>query len=142
MKIRIRRHDKGVRLPEYQTPGAVALDCSVREETTIPTHGIAYTPLNISIDPPAGHFVMMAPRSSLHKRGLMFANSVAIFDQDYSGDNDEYKAILYNFTETDVVVSRGDRIGQIMVLPYEKVEWEEVETLGNKDRGGIGSTGH
>ena len=72
----------------------------------------------------------------------MFANSVAIFDEDYAGDQDEYKAILYNFTNEPVEVKRGDRVGQIMVLPYEKVNWNEVDTLGNPDRGGIGSTGH
>ena len=142
MKLRIRRSDKEISLPAYHTPGAVALDCSVREETTIPARGIGYAALNISIEPPHGHFILMTPRSSLHKRRLMFANGLAIFDEDYSGDNDEYKAILFNFTEQEVVVARGAKVGQITVLPYEKIEWNEVETMGNKDRGGIGSTGN
>ena len=84
---------------------------------------------------------MMAARSSLHKRGLMFANGTAIFDEDYAGDQDEYKAILYNFSTEPVEVKKGDRVGQIIVMPYDKVQWEEVETLGNPERGGIGSTG-
>ena len=141
MDVKIRRHDKEVPLPAYQTPGSVAQDCSVREDTIIESRAIGYVPLNISIEPPKGHFILMAPRSSLHKHGLMFANSVAIFDEDFSGDHDEYKAILYNFTDKPVEVKKGDRIGQIIVLPYDKVTWNEVETLGNSERGGIGSTG-
>jgi dUTP pyrophosphatase len=141
MNIRIKRVDPEVSLPEYKTPGSAAMDCYVREETTIPARSIGYVPLNFSLSLPPGHFVMMAARSSLHKQGLMFANGVAVFDQDFAGDGDEYKAILLNFTDTPVTIKRGDRISQIVALPYDKVVWDEVTSLGNPDRGGIGSTG-
>jgi dUTP pyrophosphatase len=141
MDVTIRRVDKEIPLPAYQTQGAAAMDCAVREDATIEPHSIAYVPLNISIHPPKGHFVLMTARSSLHKRGLMFGNSVAIFDEDYSGDEDEYKVILYNFTDQPVEIKKGERVAQIMVLPVEKVTWNEVKSLGNLSRGGIGSTG-
>lgn len=141
MDIRIKRHDKELPLPEYKTPGSAAMDCHVREDITIEPKSVGYALLNFSLAPPPGHFVMMAARSSLHKQGLMFANSVAIFDQDYCGDGDEYKVILYNFSDQPVTVKRGDRISQIIVMPFDRVTWEEVDTLGNPDRGGIGSTG-
>jgi dUTP pyrophosphatase len=141
MEMRIRRQDKNIPLPKYKTAGAAAMDCAVREDVVIPARAISYVPLNVSIEPPAGHFVMMAARSSLHKRGLMFANGIAIFDQDYCGDADEYRAILYNFTDESVEIKKGERVGQIILMPYDKITWDEVDSLQNVDRGGIGSTG-
>ncbi|MDB5188180.1 MAG: deoxyuridine 5-triphosphate nucleotidohydrolase, dUTP pyrophosphatase [Candidatus Kaiserbacteria bacterium] len=141
MKLQIRRLDKTLPLPEYKTEGAAGIDLYVREKTQIPARSIAVVPLNVSIKPPTEHFVLLAPRSSLHKRGLMFANSVGIMDEDYCGDDDEYRAILYNFTDSDVLVARGDRIAQAVILPREKVAIEEVESMESVSRGGIGSTG-
>jgi dUTP pyrophosphatase len=141
MQVDIKRFDQSLPLPAYQTPGAAAMDLSVRKGGVVPPKGMLYLPLNIALKPPAGHFVLMAARSSLHKRGLMMANNVAIFDEDYCGDNDEYKVVLYNFTDQPVTVEKGDRLAQIVVLPYDKVEWQEVASLGNPDRGGYGTTG-
>ena len=141
MEVSIRRFDSTLPLPEYKTPGAVAMDCAARENVSIPSKTIGYVPLNIAIKPPQGHFVLMAARSSLHKRGLMLANGVALFDEDFSGETDEYIAILYNFTDAPVAVAKGDRITQIMVLPFDRVTWNEADTLNTETRGGIGSTG-
>lgn len=142
MKVQIRRSDKEVALPEYKTSGAAAMDCAVREDVVIAPRSIGYAPLNFSLKPPPGHFVMMAARSSLHKRGLMMANGVAIFDEDYCGDEDEYKVIFYNFTEEPVEIKKGERVTQIIVTPIERAELEEVPSLGSPTRGGIGSTGN
>lgn len=128
-------------LPQYHTAGAAAMDISVREGGVVPPKGLLYLPLNIAVKLPKGHFILMAARSSLHKRGLMMANNVAIFDEDYCGDSDEYKIVLYNFTDNPVVVEKGDRLAQILVLPYERAEWQEVQELGAPDRGGYGTTG-
>jgi dUTP pyrophosphatase len=68
-------------------------------------------------------------------------NGVGIFDEDYTGDNDEYQALLYNFTDEDVRVEKGDRVAQIVVIPYVKVTLEEVDSMGEADRGGFGTTG-
>jgi dUTP pyrophosphatase len=141
MEIPIRRFDTNVPLPEYKTPGAVAMDCTVRESVIIAPQSIGYAFLNFALKPPAGHFVMLAPRSSLHKRGLTFANGVGIFDEDYCGDEDEYKAILFNFTNEPVEVAKGDRIAQIVFIPYTKVTLAEQDALDNPSRGGLGTTG-
>ena len=141
MKIRVRRFDKDLPLPSYATKGAVALDCISRADVSIPPRSVGYAPLNIALKPPRGNFVLMAARSSLHKRGLMLANGIGIGDEDFAGDNDEYQAALYNFTDVPVEVKRGDRIVQIIVLPFDRVEWEEVNSHGGRDRGGFGSTG-
>lgn len=141
MKIKVRRIDKSIPLPSYQTKGAAALDCSARENVNIAPRSIAYVPLNVCLKPPKGHFVVMAARSSLHKRGLMLANGIAIGDEDYCGNGDEYKAAVYNFTDQPVTVAKGDRVTQIIFRPYDKIEWEEVDDLGASDRGGFGTTG-
>jgi dUTP pyrophosphatase len=141
MKVSIRRIDKEIPLPMYKTPGSVAMDCAARADFEIAPDTLAYIPLNVCIKPPQGHFVFLAARSSLHKRGLFLANSVGIFDEDYSGDGDEYAAAVYNYTNEVVVIKKGERLAQIMILPFDRVEWQEVDTLGEKNRGGYGSTG-
>lgn len=141
MKLKIKRFDKSLPLPEYKTGKAAALDLYVREETIIKPREVGYAPLNIAIELPTNHWALVVARSSLHKKGLMMANGIGVGDEDYCGDNDEYKAILLNFSDQEVVVKKGERIAQLIILPRERVEVEEVEKLGNEDRGGIGSTG-
>ncbi len=141
MKLKIKRFDKSLPLPEYKTDKAAALDLYARVDTIIPSREVGYVPLNIAIELPLDHWALVAARSSLHKKGLMMANGIGVGDEDYCGDNDEYKAILLNFSDKEIMVKKGERLAQLIVLPRERVEIEEVEELGNKDRGGVGSTG-
>jgi deoxyuridine 5'-triphosphate nucleotidohydrolase len=150
MTIRIKRFDKDLPLPRRQTDGAAAFDLVAREATTIAPHAVGYIPLNIAVETPPGHFLMLAARSSTHKKGLMPANGFGIIDPDFSGDNDEIKLAAYNFTDAPVVVERGERIAQAMFVTVafaggegggETGAWEEVDTMPNKTRGGFGSTG-
>lgn len=141
-QVTIKRFDKTLPLPEYKTSGAAALDLMARETTTIPARGVGYVPLNIALQLPPDCFALLAARSSLHKKSLMLANSIGIGDYDYRGDGDEYKAALYNFSDTDVVVERRERIVQLMVLTRQKIEWQELEQFEESDRGGFGSTGY
>ena len=83
----------------------------------------------------------MAPRSSMHKRGLMLVNSVAVFDEDFCGDEDEYKAAVYNFSDQIVEVTIGDRLTQGFLVPIAKANWLEVDFMKNQNRGGFGGTG-
>ena len=141
MKVKIKRIDKTLPLPEYKTGGAAAMDCYVRENITVAAYSVGLIPLNIVVKPPAGHFTVIAARSSLHKSGLFLANGIGLVDQDYSGDNDELKAAVYNFTDKPVEIKKGDRIVQIIVLPFDGVQWEEVEKMDGESRGGFGTTG-
>ncbi len=141
MKLKIKRFDQELPLPAYKTDRAAALDLYARLETIIPAKKIAYVPLNIALELPENYWALLAARSSLHKKGLMMANGIGVGDEDFCGDNDEYQAILFNFTDQEVAVKRGERIVQLIVLNREKVEIEGVVELGNKNRGGIGSTG-
>jgi len=142
MKVKIKRIDKTLPLPEYKTAGAVAFDLMSRTDVVVEPKSIAYIPLNVALEPLEGCLVMLAARSSLHKKGLMLANGVGIIDQDFCGNEDEYCAAVYNFTDEVVAVARGERIVQGVFKPYEKVEWEEVDDLKNQTRGGFGTTGN
>jgi dUTP pyrophosphatase len=141
MDVPIKRFDPEVPLPEYKTEGAAAMDCYAREDVVIPPKGIGYAQLNFALQVPKGHFTLLAARSSLHKRGLMMGNSIGILDEDYCGNEDEFKAILYNFTDEPVEVKRGERMAQIVILPFDRVTLIEVDDLKNKSRGGLGTTG-
>lgn len=141
MKIRIKRFEKNLPLPEYKTEKAAAFDLIARKTTEIKPKEIAYIPLNNAIETPEGYFLLIAPRSSTHKKGLFMANSIGIIDPDYSGDEDEVKAAYYNLTEKPVIVEKGERIAQGAFVKIEKADWQEVDVLGNKNRGGFGTTG-
>lgn len=140
-QVRIKRFQKNLPLPEYQTKGAVGFDLSARISVIIPPKQISLVPLNVAIEPPPGYFVLLAVRSSLHKKGLISANGVGIIDPDYSGNDDEYKAVLWNFTENEVVIDVGERIAQGVFLPILQAKWIEVEDMGHDNRGGFGTTG-
>lgn len=144
MKVKIKRVDKDLPLPDYKTTGSVACDVYARLDVTIEPQSLGKIPGNVIIECPPGYMFMVASRSSTPSRkGLMFANGVGIGDQDFCGPNDEWHIIVYNFTQEPVTVERGERIAQIIFFPIEKAEWEEVDSMEhNKDRGGIGSTGH
>lgn len=119
----------------------MAFDFVVREDVVIHPKEIGYIPLNVCIQIPKNFTLIMAPRSSMHKRGLMLVNSIAVFDGDFCGDKDEYKAAVYNFLDRGVVIEKGDRITQGFLVPFAQANWEEVDFMKNCDRGGFGSTG-
>lgn len=143
MKIQIRRIDKSLPLPKYQTTGAVCFDLLAREMTIIKSGEVKLIPCNIIIKVPDGFMFMLANRSSTAlKKGLIMGNGIGIVDQDYSGPTDEVKYQAYNITDHEVVVEKGERVVQGCFVPVSHVEFEEVENIGSKDRGGFGSTGH
>jgi dUTP pyrophosphatase len=141
MKIAIKRFDKTLPLPAYKTTGAAAFDLQSREEVRIAPGKVGYVPLNVALAIPEGHTLLLAARSSLHKRGLIPANAVGVIDSDYRGDGDELVAALFNFSDVEVVIPRGERIMQGLIVPVVYANFAEVERMGSSDRGGFGSTG-
>ena len=141
MKVKLKRFDKTLPLPVYKTKGAAAFDLFAREKTVIEPHRVNYVPLNIALQLPKNHWVLMSARSSLHKRGVMMANGIGIGDYDYRGDEDEYMAALLNFTDQPVVIEKGERIVQMIILEREQVELEELDKFDANNRGSYGSTG-
>jgi dUTP pyrophosphatase len=142
MEIKIKRFDKELPLPEYKTDGAAAFDLYAREDVTIQPGEVALIPLNVAIQIPKSYFILLVNRSSTFKMGITCANGLGIGDSDYCGDNDEYKFPALNYTKEAVTIEKGTRCCQMLILPVEQVDIQEVEHLGNEDRGGFGSTGN
>lgn len=141
MKIRIRRVDQSLPLPEYQTAGAVAFDLYARESCTIPERSVFRIPTNLIIEIPRGFMLYIQDRSSLaFKKGLMSVSG--IIDQDHYGPTDEILLQVFNFTDQAVMVERGERVGQAVFVRIEKAEWQDSKVdLKRESRGNFGSTG-
>ena len=95
----------------------------------------------ISLEIPDGYFGAIFARSSLAtKNGIRPANCVGVIDSDYRG---EIIVPLFNDSDKDFKVRTGDRIAQLIIMPYMSIDFNEVETLENTERGegGFGSTG-
>ena len=139
--LKIKLFEPELPRPEYKSKGAVAFDVYLRRNIMIKPHTVEMAPVNIATQIPKGHFAMLAARSSLHKQGVMMANGVGIVDEDYCGDEDEYNMALLNFTSKKVTIKSGERIGQVVLIPFTKANLKIVKKLRNPSRGGFGSTG-
>jgi dUTP pyrophosphatase len=143
LPVRIRRLDKSVPLPEYQTSGAAGFDIAAAADVLVQPAAIALVPTALAIEVPDGHFLGIFARSSTPlRRGLMVANGVGVIDRDYCGPADEIKVQVFNFTSSPVQIARGDRIAQGLFIPVSRATWEEAEgDLREDSRGGFGATG-
>lgn len=101
----------------------------------------AMIPLGVAMELPKGYEALVAPRSSTFKKyGILLCNSIGIIDESYCGDNDEWNFLAY--ATRDTVIMKNERICQFRIIKHQpKVKLQAVKVLGNKDRGGIGSTG-
>lgn len=142
MRLQIKLIDKTLPLPEYKTKGAVAFDLYSRVDIEIAPKSLSLIPLNVIIKAPKSHFFLIACRSSLPvKKGLMMANSVGIVDQDFCGEEDEWRFEAYNFTDKPVKIKRGERIAQVMLIKFSRAKFQITDSMDKKSRHGIGSTG-
>ncbi len=141
MKVRIKRIDKELPLPVYETAGAVGFDLLARKDTTIQPQEIVLIPANVIVETPAGYaFIVVSRSSTPRKKGLTKPHGIGIIDQDYCGPEDEVKIQVRNFTDQAVTVKRGEKISQGLFIPVERAEFVEVDEIDRKTRGGFGST--
>ena len=129
--------------PAYATEKSAGMDlkADIKEPVTLAPLERAMIPTGLFIALPDGTEAQVRPRSGLAaKYGISVLNAPGTIDADYSG---EVKVILVNLSNEPFVVNPGERIAQMVVARYEKVEWDEVEALDQTDRGagGFGSTG-
>jgi dUTP pyrophosphatase len=142
MQVKIKRIDTSLPLPEYQTSGAVAFDLYSRTDMAIAPKTIALIPTNLIIETPAGYMLTVVTRSSTpKKKGLLVPHGIGIIDQDYHGEKDEIMLQVYNFTEQEVPITKGERVGQAAFVRVDRGEWQEVNETKKDSRGGFGSTG-
>lgn len=98
-------------------------------------------PTGIFIELPLGYEAQIRPRSGLaYKRGLTCANTPGTIDSDYRG---EIQVILINLSNEPQTIEHGERIAQMIIARYERIEWISADTLSQTERGsgGFGSTG-
>jgi len=141
LTIRLKRIDTSLPLPQYHTEGAAAFDLYSRIDVTLEPGVMDRIPLNVVIEAPKGYWALLTPRSSLHKKGLIPAGGIGVMDPDFCGDEDEYKAALFNPTDKPVTIARGERIMQVVFLPLVHPQIEEVTSMKSPSRGGFGTTG-
>jgi dUTP pyrophosphatase len=131
-----------VSLPSYGTSEAAGFDLAAAHDLVVAPRQIALVRTGLVIEVPTGYFLAIFARSSTPlKRGLIISNGVGVIDPDYSGPNDEVMIQVLNVTDSEVRISRGDRLAQGIVLPAPRVTWEEVSEIREITRGGFGATG-
>jgi dUTP pyrophosphatase len=140
MKVRIKRL-ADVPLPCRQTPGSAGFDLCATEEIVIPAHGFGSVGTGLAIELPERAEAQVRPRSGLAtKHGIGVLNSPGTIDSDYRG---EVKVVLFNTSDRDYKIHRGDRIAQIVFSILADVELVETDSLSQTSRGpgGFGHTG-
>lgn len=130
-------------LPQYETVGSAGLDIRAHLAAAIHLAPLerVLVPTGLFIELPIGLEAQVRPRSGLSiKKGLTLVNSPGTIDSDYRG---EIKAILINLSNEPQTVEPGERIAQMVVARYERIEWAAADELSPTERGtgGFGSTG-
>ena len=139
MKIKVKYHTDI--LPLEMNEKGDWVDLRAAEDMKLWGGYYYYIPLGISVELPEGYEAHVAPRSSTFKNwGIIQTNSVGVIDNSYCGNNDIWMMPVYatRFAE----IKKNDRICQFRIVEKQPhLEFETVDHLGNKDRGGFGSTG-
>jgi len=153
MKIKIKKLHKDAIIPKYSKEGDAGMDLTA-VEVAADKYGNLHIDTGLAFEIPNGYVGLIFPRSSICKSNLTLTNSVGVIDSGYRGP------VSFKFKKSMLIVSHkeqenksyleqiqwyepGDRIGQIIIMPYPSIEFEEVEELSNTERGagGFGSTG-
>ena len=136
--------DKGIELPVRSTKNAAAYDIKAAEDVVVPVFkpGIKPTliPTGLKAYCMPDEWYMLANRSGGPKKGLMMANSIGIIDADYyeNETNDGHFMFQYwNFGEEDIIIKKGERIGQLIFMKYLLAEDDNATGVRT---GGFGST--
>lgn len=129
--------------PKYSTPHAAGMDLRANLEADVVLEPLERTivPTGLYIELPVGFEAQIRPRSGMTiKHGISVLNSPGTIDADYRG---EIGIILANLSKEPFTIKHGERICQMVVAKHESVEWIEVETLNDSERGegGFGHTG-
>jgi dUTP pyrophosphatase len=150
MKVKIKKlHSKAV-VPSYAKSGDAGMDLTAVSKSFDDYGNIVYG-TGLAFEIPEGYVGLIFPRSSNSKKDLLLSNSVGVIDSGYRGEvTFKFKVSNLDYYGADVMYYKGiqdykvgDRIGQIIILPYPKIEFIEVDELSETERGsgGYGSTG-
>lgn len=150
MKVNVKKLDSNAVLPTYAKHGDAGMDLTATSKS-YDEHGNVVYGTSLAFEIPTGYVGLLFPRSSNTKKDLILGNSVGVLDSGYRGEvvfkfkknyrhvyNKHDELIMQDINEYDI----DDRIGQIIILPYPKIEFNLVDELSTTDRGvgGFGST--
>lgn len=134
LKVKIKKLHPDAVVPAYANPGDAGLDltainCNWDEDTDCIVYGTG-----IAAEIPEGYVGLVFPRSSNRKTNAYLTNSVGVIDSGYRGE------IMFSYKNRDIddcipPYKIGDRIGQLIIIPYPKIEFDEVEELSSSERG-------
>ena len=143
MTLKIKKLDPRAIIPTYATASSAGADLynMMENEVNIPPHKTVLIKTGLAVEIPEGYVGLVFARSGIaSKRGLAPANKVGVIDSDYRG---EWMVALHNHSDIEATVEGGERIAQVVVVPYLQGTFVEVDELTETDRGegGFGSTG-
>lgn len=141
LKVKLQKLHPDAVIPKYAKLGDAAVDLTATSKVWDAEKEKIVFGTSLSIEIPKGHVGLIFPRSSIVKTFLSLANSVGVIDSGYRGE------IKFFFSPGNRPYNNyevGDRIGQLMIIPYPQIEFEEVTELTNTERGidGFGSSGN
>lgn len=131
----------GAPLPRHAKSGDAGMDLTVREDVVIPPFDTVIVGTGVSVEIPEGYVGLVFPRSGLaSKRGITLANCVGVVDSGYRG---EIMAPLHNMKNYTQIVLEGERVCQLVIMPFETCICRSVKSLSDSERGetGFGSSG-
>ena len=139
MKVKIKRLDKSAVIPKYAKDGDEGLDLTATAYKVNEKGQYIYTS-DLALEIPDGYVGLLFPRSSICKKDLEMTNSVGVIDSNYRGP---IKSVFNPTCEDPEIYELDERFAQLIIIPYPRIEFEEVEELSetNRGTGGYGSTG-
>jgi len=144
MKVGIKKLHPNAVVPKYAKTGDAGLDLTAISKSFDDAGNVVYG-IGLAVEIPAGYVGLIFPRSSNAKTDLYLTNHVGVIDSGYRGE------LMFKFRISDSaknfqearLYEVGDRVGQLIIIPYPSIEFEEVEELSDSERGagGFGSSG-
>jgi dUTP pyrophosphatase len=142
-KLRFKKLREQAQVPQYGTEYAAGADlyACLEQPLMVEAGTTAFVPTGLAMEIPIGMVGLIYARSGLAcKKGLAPANKVGVIDSDYRG---EIIVALHNHSKENITIDSGERVAQMVIMPYVYAEYEEAESLEDTVRGegGFGSTG-
>lgn len=140
MLVNIKKLSPEAVIPQYAKPGDAGMDLVAISKEWDPENGVLVFGTGLAFEIPEGYVGLIFPRSSIFKTGLSLSNAVGVIDSGYRG---EVKFMFYPYERAKRNYEVGDRIGQIVIMPFPKVTFFQVQELSETQRGtgGFGSSG-
>ena len=140
MKVKIKRLTPNSVIPSYAKSGDAGMDLTATSKFFDEYGNICYG-VGLAFEIPEGYVGLLFPRSSIYKQDLFLTNSVGVIDSGYRGEiTFKFKPVHFDIKHHYQV---GDRIGQLIIIPYPDIEFVEADELSDSERGegGYGSSG-